>query len=320
MPQSVSKSTDGFKNAPPPQRMPLGQWRDAAIRSFLTLGRENFTLIGAGCAFYALLALAPTLGALAAFYGLFADPAAIARHLDVLRDIAPPAAYEIVQNQAQALSAAEQSTLGWSSLGAVLFAIWSARSGVRALMIGVGLAYREHDKRGVVMALVATYALTFVLILLAALTLALLVVLPAILAIFPFGDVLGTLANVARWPLGLAAVMFGLGLLYRYAPNRRVARPSWVTPGALVAVFLWLVGSLAFTAYLSRFGNYNETYGALGAVAALLMWFWVSALAALLGAIFNAELELQTDDDTTAGAARPMGQRGAFVADNVIGD
>ena len=300
-----------------PAKMGMRSWRRVLSRSAETVSRENLALIAAGCAFYGLLALAPTFAALASVYGFFADPSDIARHLDALEEIAPEAAYGVVRDQARALETAGRETLGWASLGAILLAIWSSRAGVRALMSGVGIAYRETEGRGVLQELVATYVMTALFILLGALTIGAIVVAPAVIALLPIGDSASFLAEFARWPIGMVAVVTGLGALYRYGPARRNARLRWVAPGAAAALLLWLAGSIALSIYLSRFGAYNETYGALGAVVILLTWFWLSALAALTGAVLNAELELETGRDTTVGPPRPMGERGAYVADAV---
>ncbi|MEM6438971.1 MAG: YihY/virulence factor BrkB family protein [Pseudomonadota bacterium] len=310
---------DAASEAVRPAALPKRAWLSAAMRAAETLGKENLSLVAAGCAFYALLALAPGLAALAGIYGFFADPSHISRHLDLLEDVAPPDAYRLIADQAAALAEAQRGTLGWTSLGALALALWSARAGVRALMIGVGIAYRERDKRPFFKALAATLALTLSLATLVALALGLVVVVPGVLALVPLAPSTELLGSLLRWPIAVAALIVGLALLYRYGPARRSARIAWLTPGSLTALAIWLVVSIAFSAYLSRFGNYNETYGALGAVAALLMWFWLSALAALFGATLNAELELATAADTTVGEDRPMGVRGAFVADHVTG-
>lgn len=307
-------------SAKAPTAFGISGWWRVMRRTAGTMGQENLSLIAAGCAFYALLAIAPALGALTALYGLFADPSDIARHLEALEEIAPPAAYEIVQEQASALSSTGRRALGIGSLAALLFAVWTARLGVRALMTGVEVAYREPSARGFLKQTAITYILTLSLVILGAVTLGAIVGVPAILAFVPFGDTVSIAASVLRWPLGLIAVLLGLGMIYRYAPDRRSAKPSWLTPGAIVAVLLWLGGSIAFTVYLARFANYNETYGTLGAVAALLMWLWLTAMATLIGAVFNAECELETAEDTTVGHPRAMGERGAHVADHVADD
>lgn len=301
-----------------PAEFTVRSWLRVAARVAGAFGRENLTLVAAGCAFYALLAMAPSLAALAALYGFIADPADIQRHLAMLEEIAPPAAYEVIETQAAALNAVAPSRLGWASIGAALFAVWSARAGVRALMSGVSYAYRERDSRPFIEEHLTTFLLTLFLVVTGVVTLALVVVTPAVLAVAPLGGLAETIASLVRWPIALAAVLASLTVVYHFAPPRRGAKWRWLTPGAVLAVALWLIGSAAFTLYLARFGDYNATYGALGAVAALLMWFWLSALAALTGAALNAELELETTADTTAGPERPVGERDAVVADNVV--
>lgn len=310
-PQSASRK------ATSPAALDLAAWWRVARRTVATMQRENMALIAAGCAFFGLLAMAPALGAISALYGLFNDPADIARHLQALREIAPPPAYEIVQQQATTLTATGRRALGIGSIAALLFAVWTARLGVRALMTGVVIAYREPSRRGFLKETAITYLLTLALVVLGAVTIGAIVGVPALLALIPVGGALDIAASALRWPLGLVAVVMALGLIYRHAPDRRSAKTRWLTPGAVVAILLWLAGSVALSTYLARFADYNETYGALGAVVALMVWLWLTALATLIGAVLNAECELETAGDTTIGPPRPMGERGAIVADHV---
>lgn len=113
-------------------------------------------------------------------------------------------------------------------------------------------------------------------------------------------------------------MMLALALLYRYGPSRATARFRWVSPGAVAATVLWLVASAAFSLYVSHFGSYDKTFGSLGAVVILLMWFYISAYVVCLGAELNAELERQTRRDSTTGPEKPIGSRGAYVADNKV--
>ena len=124
-------------------------------------------------------------------------------------------------------------------------------------------------------------------------------------------------ARLVSYLILFGCVILGLSLLYRFAPSRREARWRWVTPGSALAAGLWLGASILFSVYVANFASYDATYGSLGAVAVLLLWFYLSALVVILGAELNAELELQTRHDTTRGSERPMGSRGAFVADHV---
>jgi membrane protein len=163
------------------------------------------------------------------------------------------------------------------------------------------------------------WALALTLLLIVGLILAVIatVVAPAIAAYVPLPGAAEALLTYAPWPALLVLTILGLAVLYRYGPSRENARWRWITPGAIVATILWLLGSIAFSVYVTNFGSYNATYGALGGVIVLLTWLWLSAFVVLLGAELNSEIEHQTGQDTTTGAPRPMGARGAEKADSV---
>ena len=144
------------------------------------------------------------------------------------------------------------------------------------------------------------------------------VALPAALRIVGIAGAPGAwVARVAPVAILGFAIVFVIGALYRYAPDRRQARKRWVSSGALLATVLWVCASLLLSLYISSFADFNQTYGSLGAIVALLFWLYLSAFVVLLGATLNAEMELQTAEDTTVGRSRPLGARGAFVADHV---
>jgi membrane protein len=147
--------------------------------------------------------------------------------------------------------------------------------------------------------------------------LGLIAALPALLDKFGLPSGLQTLLAWGRWPLLLLLVTLALGVVYRYAPDRDQPRWRWVSMGSVAAAVLWLAGSGLFSFYVSNFGNYNETYGSLAAIVILLLWFYLTSFAVLVGAEFNAEAEHQTREDTTRGERRPMGERGAKMADTV---
>jgi membrane protein len=123
--------------------------------------------------------------------------------------------------------------------------------------------------------------------------------------------------SLARWPLLFAVLLTALAVLYRFGPSRRAARWEWLSVGTLAAAFLWIAGSSALSWYLSHFGNYNATYGSLGAAIGLMMWMWMSSIVVLFGAELNSEIEHQTAVDTTVGRPKPMGSRGATMADTL---
>ncbi|WP_081904536.1 YihY/virulence factor BrkB family protein [Palleronia rufa] len=294
-------------------------WWGASKAVVMGLNDSNLGLISAGIAFYGMLAIFPTVAAIIAIWGFFADPGAVREQLETMRGLIPGDAYDIIDQQITSLITANSSTLGWATAISLSAALWSSRAGVAALIRGLNAIYREKNRVGL-RQITTAFGVTFLLIGVALVALLSVVILPIVLAVLPLGPITALLIASVRWVVALAVVIGGIGVLYRFGPNRRKARVPWLTPGALVAVVIWGVISYGFSYYLSNFGRYNEIYGALGAVIALLMWLYLSAFSVLLGAALNAELELRTREDSTVGPSRPMGERRAAVADTFVGD
>jgi membrane protein len=183
------------------------------------------------------------------------------------------------------------------------------------MMSALNVIYAESEKRGILRYYATTLVLTASGV--ALLSLLLIAVIPAVLGLVPLGNFDKELVSAARWPVLLLLFGSALAVIYRHAPSRNQPRWSWVSWGAAAATLLLIVGSALFSVYVGRFAAYNKTYGSLGAVVVLLMWFWMSAYAVLLGAELNAEMEHQTARDTTDRPKKPMGTRGAYVADTI---
>lgn len=247
-------------------------------------------LIAAGVAFFSMLAVFPGIAAVIALFGYFADPQVVLTQAKLLADFLPPEAFQIVQTQVQALVLTHVSTLGWTSIVTTLAALWSARAGVAALIEGVNATHAGND-RGNVSHILASAVLTLVLVGVALVALAAAILVPILLAIVPLGPFVALAAGVVKWAISLGVVLFGVGLAYRYGPNRPDRRSPWLSPGLLLAVALWAAASVGFSYYIANFSSYNRVYGSIGAVIALLMWFYISAYVILLGAALNAELE-----------------------------
>ena len=147
--------------------------------------------------------------------------------------------------------------------------------------------------------------------------LAAVVVIPIVLQFIGLRGATAVLLRFARWPVMLVLLALFLAVIYRYGPSREHARWQWVSWGSAFAAVAWIVVSLLFAWYVASFGNYNKTYGTLGAAVGFMTWIWISAAIVLLGAALNAELEAQTARDTTTGAPLPRGARGAVKADEV---
>jgi membrane protein len=311
-----AREPPGRRAARPSEFRPRDWWAILG-RVWESTWRDNLSIIAAGIAFYAMLALIPTIAALVAIYGLVADPADIQEQLASLRSFVPRDAYGIIEGQVSRLVAADSRALGLASLFATLLAFWSSRAGVAAMIQGLNVAYGERETRSILELLALSFGLTLLVLVIGALAIAAVVVLPAVLGILQLGALGEWSVRLLRWPILFGALVFSIGALYRYGPDRNTARVPWVTWGAVLAATLWVIASVLFSYYVSNFADYNKTYGSLGAIICLLFWFFISAFVVLGGAELNAQMELHTQRDTTVGPEKPMGERGAYVADHV---
>jgi len=305
------------RGADGPEEIPRPGWRDIFWRVKAEITKDHVSLIAASVAFYGLLAMFPLVAAIISIWGLLFDPQQLASQIEAVSDALPEDAAGIVIDQARAVAAYAGTGVSLAAIFGILLALYGASRGMQALIEGLNIVYDETEKRGFIKLYLLIFALTLGLIVTAIVVLGLIAVLPAIVAGLGLGDTVEALLRYARWPLLLAVALFGLAVVYRFAPSRAEPKWRWVSPGAAVATALWLVGSIAFSIYVTNFGSYNETYGSIGAVVILLMWFWLSAFIILLGAELNSEIEHQTAHDTTTGDPKPMGERGAHVADTV---
>jgi membrane protein len=300
-----------------PQDIPARGWRDIAMRVKNEMAADNVDIIAGGLALYALLAVFPALAAAVSIYGLFSSPAEIANHLQQVSAALPEDASRILQQQLSSLSQRPQDTLSFGIIVGIALALWSARKGMVALMNATNIAYDEEERRGFFKQLLVSLAFTIgaVIGFLAVLLLA--VAVPFALSFLPLGPAAEIVLLAARWALLFGVAVLGLAIVYRFAPDRNRAQWRWITPGSLIAATLWLIGSALFALYVRNWGSYGETYGALGGVVVLLMWFYLSGYIIILGAEINSELERQTKKDTTTGTPKRLGERGAYSADTV---
>jgi membrane protein len=305
------------RTAQRPSEIPKRGWWDITVRVKRELDTDNVSIIAGGLALYALLAVFPALAATVSIYGLFASPAEIAGHLQELTAALPDQALDILQQQLADLSSRQEETLGTGAVLGLLLALWSARKGMVALMAALNVAYGEQEERGFFEQIFVSSAFTIGAVLGFLAVLSLGVAVPFALQLLPLGDAAEIVLLLLRWTLLWTVAIAGLALVYRYAPDREHAQWRWITPGSLIAATLWLAGSLLFALYVRNWGSYGETYGALGGVVVLLMWFYLSGYVVILGAEINAEMERQTVEDTTEGTAAPLGERGAHAADTV---
>jgi membrane protein len=229
----------------------------------------------------------------------------------------PPEATDVLLRQLHDLTTTSSGALGFGAVAGIVLALWSASAGMRTLMEALNVAYDEEEKRGTIRFYGTALLLTLGAIFGAVVALSLIVGLPVVLNFLGLGEALKWLISIGSIAILLVTILVGLAVTYRFGPSRKQPRWRWVSWGAVAATLLWIVGSALFSFYVTRFGNYNETYGSVGAIVILLMWFLLSSYAVLIGAELNAEMERQTRKDTTAGDEKPMGGRGAYAADTV---
>jgi membrane protein len=277
---------------------------------------DRITTVAAAIAFYGFLALFPAIAALVSIYGLVADPSTIRDHLFQLSFLLPPEAFSIIDDQIKRVVAEGQQQLGIKFLFGLVLSIWSANAGMKGLIDGLNVAYEEAEKRSFIRLNLISLAITMVALTGVIALVGLLVILPEFLN-GSFSQFISTGLAVVRWPATFALVAIGLSLLFRFGPSREAPQWRWLSWGAVAASIIVVVISVALSWYLTNFADYTKTYGSLGAVVGLLIWMWLSSCAILIGAELNAEMEHQTRRDTTSGAPKPMGSRGAKMADTI---
>ena len=306
------------REAASPLSFPRHAWREVLGRVWVKTGDNNISLMAAGVAFYAFLAFVPLLAALVMTYGLIADPSTIADHMRKIIEVVPKDAAKLILDQIVSLVTASTGKKGLGLLVALLVSIYGATRASGAIIMALNVVYEQRERRS----LIKTTAISFVMIV-AAIAVALVGLLAAsVLTLLGkwanrLGEVTTITIGAATWIIAAGLACFAIGAAYRYAPDRHDAQWRWLSIGSALATILWLVATLGFGAYAATIGNYNATYGSLGAVVVLLMWLYVSAYAILLGASINAETERQVANDTTTGMPKPIGTRGATVADEV---
>jgi membrane protein len=315
--QDRERDGDRGRLARSPREIPKRGWWEIVRRTAKEVSRDHLPLIAAGVAFYSLLALPPAFAALIALWGIAADPYEIQTHIEELARLLPPEAAAVITDQLKQVASRSSEALGWTALIGFVLSLWSSRAAVNAMIDALNIVYEEEERRGFVRRTLSTLLLTLAAIVGGVLALLLVAGIPALLNLTGLDGSAEAIVNVVRWIVLIVLVMVGLSMLYRFGPSRHRAQWHWVTWGAATAAALWIIASAAFSLFVSNFGKYGETYGAIAGVVLLLLWLWLSALVALIGATINAEMELQTRQDTTVGADKPLGERDAFVADHV---
>ena len=305
------------RSAERPSQIPARGWKDILLRVYHGISDNRILLVAAGVTFYSLLAIFPGIAAMISVYGLFADPATVAGHLDTIASVAPGGAVDVLREQMTRLAAQGGTTLGISFVVSLVISLWTANSGVKAIFDALNIVYGEEEKRGFLKLNMVTLLVTLGIVAFILLTLAAVVAIPVALTYIPLPEVTALVVRIGRWPILFALVTMALAVLYKYGPSRTEPRWRWITWGSVSAAIVWLAASAVFSWYVASFGSYNKTYGSLGAVIGFMTWIWISIIVVLLGAKLNAEMEHQTAHESTIGQPRPIGRRGARMADTV---
>ena len=300
-----------------PLQIPWAGWKDILWRTYEQIGEDRLLAISAGVVFFGLLAVFPAITALVSCYGLFADASTIGANLQALALMLPDGSFQIVQDQIARVLGKGDTALGATFLFGLGLAIWSANAGVKAVIDALNVVYGEREKRGFFRLNLLSLAFTTGAIAALLLMVGAVVALPLLLDHLFLAGESKMIISLARWPVLLVLLLLALGILYRFGPSRRAARWEWLSIGTLVAALLWIAGSSLLSWYLSNFANYDATYGSLGAAIGLMMWMWMSAIIVLCGAELNSEIEHQTARDSTVGGPKPLGARGAVMADTL---
>ena len=303
------------RQANTPEDIPPPGWWDILWRVFWSISKDRILSTSGGVAFFALLAVFPGIAAIVSLYGLFADASTIGKHLSLLSGFLPDGVLQLI---AETLIFRQgNETLGAAFIVGLLIALGSANSGMAALFDALNVVYDEREKRSLVRFYATTFLFTVAGIVFVIFAITGVVVLPLMLKVVGLAATTELLLAILRWPVLLATIVVSLACIYRYGPSRRDARWRWVTWGSIVGALLWIGTSMLFSWYVATFDTYNKIYGSLGAGVGFMVWLWISAVIVLLGGELNAQMEHQTARDTTEGGSRPLGSRGAMMADHV---
>lgn len=300
-----------------PSEIPPKGWLDIGKRVLQQSKVDHISLISAGIAFYAFLAVFPALIAAVSVYGLFTDPSELEGQLAAVSGVMPQQVYDLLGEQLRSLTQRPKEALGWSLLIGILLSLWSANRGTRAMFKGLNIAYDEKNSRGFLRENAMTLLFTVGIVFGAIVALSGIVGISVLVEHLAIPSTMATLLSLARWPVLCGGLLIALASLYKAAPVRTNPTVRWVSVGSAIAIALWIAGSLGFSLYVENFGSYGDTYGSLAGIAIFLLWLYLSAYIVLLGAEINAEMEHQTARDTTIGPDKPMGERGAYHADHV---
>lgn len=292
--ENDDSNAGSHRKIPPAYKMlTFRHWRRIPGRVFAQIGNDRLALTAAGIAFYALLAIFPGIAVVVSMWGLIADPLEISETIERFSPILPGDVVLALRGQAIEVAQSSDGAIGAALAISLSLTLFSASRAVKAIMMALNIVYDEKETRNFLIFNVQALAMTFAVAVGFLAALAAVAVVPIIFNFIGLGSVLQPIIGYARWPILFAGAWLGIAALYKFAPARESPQWQWISPGAGAAVVLWIVASVLFSVYVRNFANYNETYGSIGAVIVLMMWFWVSAFVFLIGAEIDSEIEQQ---------------------------
>jgi membrane protein len=253
---------------------------------------DNISLLAAGVAFYALLAIFPALVFIVAMFGLLADPAQVRDYLVILKGVLPSEAWSAVDAQLGVLMRQNGASLSLASILSIVIAFISARLGAYSLMGALNVVYDREETRSFwrinLVAIMFTIAAVCVLVF----NIYAVIAVPHVLNAVGLKELPNSFLHTFKWPVLALFMAWSLAVIYRYGPDRKDAHWRWVSIGSLAGTILWLAGTTGFSWYVSAFNSYDKVYGSFGAVVILLYWLWLTAFSALMGA--ELDMQIQT--------------------------
>ena len=300
-----------------PEDLPARSWKPILAATWKDSGEDNLPLVAAGVAFYAFLAFVPLLTVFVLSYGLVAEPASVVSHMKTLTSIMPSETAGIIGDQLRNMTETSGAKTGAALAVALGVALYGASKGAGSIMTALNIVFEVEEKRPFIKRTLMAFAMTAGAVLVLFLAILAVAALNFLEALAPdFGGLLQFVLKAGFFLLAGAAVVLLLAVIYRYGPNRPEAEWKWITPGSAAATIVWLAATAGFGLYVSNFGNYNATYGSLGAVIVFLTWLYLTAYVVLLGAELNAILEIEAARRAREKAPAPLVEGRAAMAES----
>jgi len=298
-----------------PLKFSGSDWWQIIIRTAQATKHDNVNVIAAGVAFFSLLAVFPLISAALSIFSYFTDPGDVDAIIKSVSSLMPGDALGLITDQISSVLNADRSKVTVGIFISLTIAFFSAGAGIRAMMRAMNIAYEEFETRNILVFYLYAAAMTLGSLFIVWLSLIVIIGVPTALTFLKLEGATDNVVRFLPWGLLLLVFSFACGVMYRFGPSRRPARIRWLIPGISFAVLSWLLISFSFSKFVQHFGTYNEVFGGLASVIILLIWLWLTANVIIIGAQLNSEIERQTLADTTRGPCRPLGQRGAHMAD-----